>query len=275
MRRRRSTSRSARVWPAFTDLTAGLLLAVLAVHLRSVVDPESIASVRAQRDAAVAELSAARVRAEAAAREIAEAREAARALQAELDGMKAVGSKVVERLQSALRVEGIASLVNDYGNLEIAADLVFNSAESAVPAANRGTAAKLGQVVFRLLQDPQIARVVATVLVIGHTDGVDTQQKNLPLSTQRAVNLVQLWSNEQRATANLDGVLWRCVVPKILAGGFGEARPAGQGPDESRCRNPPGAPPGCAADRRIELRIVPKRESAKEILGCSLDDGHP
>jgi outer membrane protein OmpA-like peptidoglycan-associated protein len=227
---------SIQVWPAFTDLMGGVAVVLL------LLGAAAVDSARAERKAMQAELAEAR-------------------------RTMGVGRHLVDELQKTLSTKNIKATVNSYGNLEIAADLLFESGQHKIPPNRRPWAQEFGQTLISLLNDESTSRNVALILVIGHTDSEGDKLLNMGLSIRRAQELVELWLKDLLPDAE-DNPMQGCKAAKLVAAGLGESRPLVENSDLAACGNRPDEKKGCRKNRRIEIRIVPKEERMREVLAC-------
>lgn len=248
MRRRRE---GLHVWPAFTDLMSGMALLLLVLGLRE--------ADRASR------LETAKRAAE----------EKVQLLEGELEEERrkfGVHQQVVERIRRTLESKGITATINEMGNLEIAAEMLFALGEPEIPRELVPQAKVIGSEIIKLLEDPELGDSIEMLMVVGHTDQKGETESNFSLSTQRASELVKLWRSDHQL-ANRGNELARCIAAKIVAAAMGETRPliveerVGGAPN-ALCENSPEEPQGCRRNRRIELRVVPRDARFKEIEGC-------
>ena len=225
-----------QVWPAFTDLMGGVAVVLL------LLGATAVDSARAEQKALKADLA-----------------EARRTL--------GVGRRLVDELQKTLSAKNIKANVNAYGNLEIAADLLFESGQHRIPADRRPWAQDFGQTLLSLLNDEISSRNVALILVMGHTDSEGDKLSNMALSVKRANELVSLWLDKLLPDAEKDPIQ-ACKAAKLVAAGLGESRPLVDNSDSSACGNRSDERTGCRRNRRIEIRIVPKEERMREVPDC-------
>ncbi len=177
-----------------------------------------------------------------------------------------VGEELVAELREVLKKSGIETSVNSYGNLEIPSDLLFDLGKAEIPEAQKDHVTDLGQSLLSLLDDPEYAKSVALIMVVGHTDSVGDANINRTLSTLRARALVESWLTEVLPNREEDDGQ-RCKAAKLIAAGFGETRPKIVYGSGAACRNQEGER-GCRRNRRIEIRIVPKKQDEAEVAGC-------
>lgn len=235
----RSKGHQVDVWPAFADLLGGisiLLLLAVMVEQRSAARLEDVLETRT--------------------RELQEARK-----------KLGVTHELVDLIKTKLEERGIHSNLNEYGNLEISADVLFSSGEEEIPARSREYAIQLGDALISLLKDRDFSQRVALVVIIGHTDQVGSADHNLLLSVHRAQRLVNLWLQNRLKDTDQDPEQ-RCVAAKILAAGVGEGRPSIVQESSDACGNAVFEREGCRANRRIELRVVAKGVGTREVAGC-------
>lgn len=249
---------SVNVWPTISDLISGILLTVFIVFLvMSTLSPPD-------------EIERLRARAEAAEQKTSELEKEIASLMQELEEQRrvvGVHQKFLEQLREQIPPD-FKPAINQSGNLEISSELLFSTDQSVVPPDRVDKAVILGESILKVLSS-DLNRNVALVLVVGHADSTGPQEYNWSLSWARARSLLRLW--QERFPAYFagagDGEHPRCPVgPKILPAGFGTMRPKAR--DEDECHNLPYEHRGCRADRRIEIRIVPKKSDAPELTWC-------
>lgn len=248
---------SINVWPALSDLLSGILLTVFIafVVISPFLPPDETEKLRSKL--------------EAAERKNKELEEAVGALTKELEEQRrviGVHQKFLERLKQQIPPE-FKPTINESGNLEISSELLFRTNEREVPVERAELAATLGESILKVLSS-DLNRYVALVLIIGHADSTGPQEYNWSLSWDRARSLLRLWQERFPqyfvSSSSKEG---QCPVgPKILPAGFGTMRPKAMNTEE--CQNLPSERKGCRADRRIEIRIVPKKADAPELIWC-------
>lgn len=246
------------VWPAMSDLISGILLTVF------------IAFLVLSRFSPPQEMDRLRAKAEAAEAKVKELEKEVASLTEELQEQRrvvGVHQKFLEKLKEQIPPDFKPS-INQSGNLEISSELLFRTNQSVVPPDRADMAAILGESILKVLSS-DLNRNVALVLLIGHADSTGPQEYNWSLSWERARSLLRLWQERFPSyfAASGEGEHRRCPVgPKILPAGFGTMRPKAASQDE--CQNLPYEHRGCRADRRIEIRIVPKKSEAQELTWC-------
>jgi outer membrane protein OmpA-like peptidoglycan-associated protein len=250
------------VWPAFTDLVSGILLTVFiffAVLLASGT-PEEKEQLERELTEAKARIAALESENKALSDELASARETV-----------GVNRKFLDALRRRIPPE-FKPTINESGNLEISSELLFKLDQRDVPKDRIPMALKLGESILSVLAgvEGDLNRNVALVLVVGHADYLGEEEYNWALSWERARSLLRLWQKAYPsyfATTAQGTESRKCPVgAKILPAGFGTMRPKGERGSDY-CENLPGER-GCRADRRIEIRIVPKPSDARELPGC-------
>ena len=225
-----------QVWPAFTDLMGGVAVVLL------LLGAAAVDNARAEQTALKKQLV-----------------EAQRTL--------GVGRKLVWELRATLQTHKIEANINDYGNLEISADLLFSSGQFDIPALRQEDAIKMGETLLSLLSNEVTSKSIALILVVGHTDSEGKAEYNLELSVKRAHALVSLWLRTLLPSAETD-VSQMCKAAKLVAAGMGESRPLVSEETAEACGNKPHELKGCRKNRRIEIRVVPKEERMKEVANC-------
>lgn len=248
----RRSREAIHVWPVFSDLMSGLAVLLLLFTIR--IDQQ-------RRDAVTL-----RMESEQRAR----AFEAALATCNEARKQYGVRQRIVEDIRARLHEKRIEVSINQLGNLEIAADMLFPINESEIPPAQLDDARAIGRALVALLRE-SIGSSVAMLLVTGHTDQEGAADDNLGLSTRRAASLVKLWQGDNLPLRELDHTQ-RCMAGKIVAAGMGETRPVvpdeAAGSTSGACGNLPADRRGCRRNRRIEIRVIAKDASADDGSDC-------
>jgi len=248
----RRSREGIHVWPAFSDLMSGVAVLLLLLTIRA----------DQQRRDAVRLREASEQRARALSAELAACNEARKPY--------GVRQRIIEDIRTRLRDKHIEVSINQLGNLEISADMLFPINESEIPLAQFDDARAIGRALVALLREAT-GSSVAMLLVTGHTDQEGPADDNLGLSNRRAASLVKLWQDDNLPQREVDRAQ-RCVAGKIVAAGMGESRPVV--PDEpagsrsGTCGNLPGDRRGCRRNRRIEIRVIPKDESTDDGSEC-------
>lgn len=267
---RRRTDRP-HVWPAIADLMAGILLTVVIVlsalvYASSDEDtvPALIKEVLILKERAK-ELETVNV---ALTADLAKSKESLEKCTADLEEFSGVPRRVGNELAERLTAKGIKAGVDKFGNLEVSSDLLYEFGDDAITDRFAPDAEALGRAIAELLAKDDVSRSIAMVLVIGHTDSVGHWRRNMGLSNRRAASLVQLWGETVLNLGEDENMSRRCDLPKILSAGFGESRPKVWPETRATCNNKGSEEQGCAANRRIEIRIVPKQASTTELREC-------
>lgn len=253
--RRKSFGAASSAWPAFADLMSGLLLVVVVaftiVNLQmESSDAGAVQKCRKEKAALESQLSDSITKLEQCEQKVKECEQATRDIQQ----FRAVRKSSVEKLKQALSARNIAVVPDEYGTLEISASLLFRYADRSIRGEQMVWANNLGDAMRQVLEDNSLKDSIDMIMVIGHTDSEGMPSDNLALSQARAQALVDIWI--RRWTGGQENVFNRTDVPKILAAGFGESRPKVK-PGQD-CGNQSPYERGCAKDRRIEIRLIPK-----------------
>lgn len=243
-------------WPVIADLMAGILIIMtllfiifyhkLNSYMQNKINPHEFILLKKENDKLKKDLNA------------------QKKLIKELEKNVGVKKKIVDALKNKLDSKGIHADVNKIGNIEIKADLIFGHRDTEIPESGKKDAMRIGSAVFEILKDNEYKDNIAMVMVIGHSDSTGLWSHNYNVSTKRATNLVQLWGLNDgiQPSANLGN---HCVFAKIVSSGLGETRPKVE--ELKDCGNQPGDE-GCAANRRFEIRIIPKEPGNSELPKC-------
>jgi outer membrane protein OmpA-like peptidoglycan-associated protein len=169
----------------------------------------------------------------------------------ELKKEKGINLAIVTEFEEELKKNNIKASIDSQKNIEIDASTLFETDRFDIVPEARENALRIGKVVYDLLRKKEKSAYISTVLVLGHTDHVGKDNENMNLSVKRASAFVNLWGSELEND--------KCIRGKIIASGIGSWRPKVNIADRSV---------GVPENRRIEIRIVPKSQAAKELKDC-------
>jgi outer membrane protein OmpA-like peptidoglycan-associated protein len=245
---------SSGIWPAFVDLFSALSLIIMILFIAQTEKFKQIYHHYDRIEALLVDLEKTKKENEDLKKTLKEKNKIIQNLEDkinELEKERGVNVTIVEEFKEELFNNQIHATIDAQKNIEIDTSTFFDTNQYQIPTRAQENALKIGRAVYKLLNDKEKSAYISTVLVTGHTDHIGQDDDNMILSTNRASAFVNLWNNILLGD--------KCVKGKIIASGIGRWRPkidqlvAGQGIKENR---------------RIEIRIVPKSQSAKEIDGC-------
>ena len=188
------------------------------------------------------------------------------------DTVGGVPPGLLGQLKEALDGKGVPVEIDEKKwTLELNEKFLFGLGSSELSEDREAGALAVGSAVVQMLRTKGNAEKIGTVEVIGHADSTGDPEFNVSLSRQRANALVDLWRRELLAGADD-----RCANAKIFAIGVSSFRPVVlEDASRDECQNGLDDPEtsqdesaGCARNRRIEIRIVPKPPARKDVAGC-------
>lgn len=159
------------------------------------------------------------------------------------------GEKDIQAIRDLFQDDKDEILIIKDGKIIIQESVLFDFGKSDIKEDGKDKLRKIGVTLKKYLEDEQGKRKSKfSIIVEGHTDTVGTHTYNFGLSFRRAKAVTDYWQEE------LDFGTATDLKIDLLPAGYGETRLLKKTPD--RTREP--------ANRRIEIRIVPKFDAMLE-----------
>lgn len=263
------------IWPSFTDVmsTMALILFVLVLlaYVRSLVaskrleafqrqidaSEQQLRQVQAQLQSGRAELAASNARLRDQQAIVADSNRQLDALRSQLQSIAVLRVSVVNKLKQAMETElgtagdGGAELVSigDNGDVVLNERLVFEYGSYAIKPEAKPLLDTLARALGRVLSDEDTRANIDTILIQGHTDPRGSAAYNWDLSAKRATAVLDYLLSANRALADSYGGYF-------AASAYSKFRPI----------DPAATEEAFQKDRRIEIAVIPRDDSARKII---------